>query len=82
MSLSAAQARVLLSRSTARSWRLPGLTDLPQQPAPVAAEHRSQDSELQQLAERGLVVLLNGGTRAQLTGAGRWCSEEGDDAGS
>ncbi len=34
------------------------------------------DSELQQLAERGLVVLLNGGTRAQLTGAGRWCSEE------
>ena len=33
-----------------------------------------------QLVSRGLVVLLGGGTRALLTGAGRWCGqEEADD---
>lgn len=34
--------------------------------------------ELQGFVDRGLVVLLNGGTRALLTGAGRWCGQEVD----
>lgn len=33
------------------------------------------DGALQDLVVRGLVVLLAGGTRAVLTGAGRWCAD-------
>jgi hypothetical protein len=34
------------------------------------------------LADGGLVVLLNGGTRALLTGAGRWCGQEAPESDS
>lgn len=36
------------------------------------------DSAIRDLESRGLVVLLAGGTRAVVTGAGRWCGQEVD----
>jgi hypothetical protein len=39
-------------------------------------------TDLDYLRELGLVVLLAGGTRAQLTGAGRWCAAEGPSSDS
>lgn len=38
--------------------------------------HVCYDRELRDLVDRGLVILLAGGTRAVLTGAGKWCAEE------
>jgi hypothetical protein len=38
--------------------------------------HMCYDRELRDLVDRGLVILLAGGTRAVLTGAGKWCAEE------
>jgi hypothetical protein len=36
--------------------------------------HACYDHELRDLVDRGLVILLAGGTRAVLTGAGKWCT--------
>ena len=37
---------------------------------------------IQDLASRGLVAQLAGGSRAVLTGAGRWCAAKGPDGDS